>query len=364
MTHPICLRANSLGTVAAGFVLAAAACGQVRAQGVLQFENMSGTVHRAPIHNTDTCLCPKTGNTQAGIPAGSQTYSGAPLSGPGFTIELWAAASDAPDSALQPVASSTFLTGVGAGSFVPVNASVPVMAPGTMLKCQARAWDNLSGTVTSWTQAQCAGARVGSSAMFTAGPIPGSGTVLTTNLRSFCLVQTESSLQVIFLNITRNGNTTILDRFGPNHLISGDEVQITATGPSFQSPTLRLQWRHNGLNLIGATNATLDLGIVDVSQAGTYSLLAMEGGCTRETLFQLQVHPPPSLSHPRVDAQGRFLATVTAAPFRSVIVESSANLSAWTEAATRTADANGNYQFSQAFPASLTGRFLRARAGQ
>ena len=363
MTHPVCLRASSLAPVTVGLVLGAVACGHIRAQGVLQFENTSGAIHQAPIYNVDTCLCAKTGNSTTGIPAGVQTYTGSLLAGTGFTIELWAAPSDAPDSALAPVARSTFRTSPLAGFFVPVNASAPGVVPGAVLKCQARAWDNASDTVTSWNQAQCAGVRAGSSAIFTAGPIPGSGTLLTTNLRSFCLVQLEAPVQALFFNITRNGNTTVLDRFGVNHLMSGDAVLITATGPALQSPSLRLQWRQNGLDLLGATNATLDLDFVEVNQTGTYSLLAMDGGCSREVPFSLQVHPPPSLRQPRVDAQGKFFVTVTAAPFRIVIVESSTNLSAWTQAATGTAGATGNFEFGQTFPASPTGRFLRARVG-
>lgn len=362
-THSTCLRAKSVAPVALGLLLGAAGCANLRAQGVLQFENMSGAVHRAPIYNTDTCQCAKTGNSSSGIPIGGQTYTGSPLSGTGFTIELWAAPINAPDSALVPVASTTFRTGVSAGFMFPVNVASPFAVAGATLKCQARAWNNASGTLTSWNQAQCAGTQVGSSTIFTAGPIPVSGTVMTTNLRSFCLVQTESTLQTLFLTITRNGNTTVLDRFDVNHLLSGDDVQISATGPALQSPTVRFQWRRNGLDVIGDTNATMDLGSMEVNKTGPYSLLAADGGCSNEVLFQLEVHPPPSLRQPRVDAQGKFYVTVVAAPFRSVTIEASTSFSGWTDVATGTADAAGNYEFSHAFPASPTGRFLRARVG-
>lgn len=362
-THSICPRAKFFAHFAAGLMLGAVACGHIRAQGVLQFENMSVMIHRAPIYNTDTCLCAKTGNSMNGIPMGGQTYSGAQLSGSGFTIELWAAPSDAPDSALVPVAQTTFKTGASAGIIFPVNVSVPPVAPGGTLKCQARAWNNVSGTLTSWSQAQCAGAQGGTSAIFIAGPIPASGTALTTNLRSFCLVQLEAPLQALFLTITRNGATTVLDRFGVNHLLSGDDVQINATGPALQSASVRLQWRQNSSDLLGATNATLDLTFVEISQTGTYNLVATDGGCSREVPFQLQVHPPPSMSRPRVDAQGKFFATVVTAPFRTVTIKTSTNLSAWTDVSTGTADAAGNFEFSQTFPPSPTGRFVRAWVG-
>jgi hypothetical protein len=362
-TRLFCLHADFLGLMATGLVVGAVSCGNVRAQGVLQFENMSGTTHRAQIFGIDACFCAKTGNSASGFPTGAQTYTGTLLAGAGFTIELWAAPSDAPDSALAPVARTTFRTSPLAGFFFPVNASGAFVASGATLKCQARAWNNASGTLTSWSQARCAGAQAGTSTIFTAGPIPASGIVMTTNLRSFCLVQQEASMQALFLTITRNGNTTVLDSFNPNHFLFGDDVQINATGPALQSPSLRLQWRRSGLDLAGSTNATLDLAILETSQSGAYSLLATDGGCSREMPFEIQVHPPPSLRQPRVDTQGRFHVTVVAAPFRSVTVETSTHVPEWTDASTGTADANGNFDFSQTFPASPTGRFLRARVG-
>lgn len=362
-THSICLRAKSSAPIAMGFLLGAAACANLHAQGVLQFENMSGAVHRAPIYNTDTCLCAKNGNSLSGIPSGGQTYTGSLLSGPGFTIELWAAPANAPDSALVPVASTTFRTGVSAGFIIPVTVSAPVAVPGATLKCQARAWNNMSGSINSWNQAQCAGTQAGSSTIFTAGPIPASGTIMTTGLRSFCLVQAEGALDALFLTIARNGSTTVLDRFGVNHLMSGDDVQISATGPALQSPSVRLQWRRSGVDLTGSTNVTLDLTFVEVSQTGMYSLLATDGACSNEIPFQLEVHPPPVLRQPRVDGQGKFYVTVVSAPFRSVAVETATRFGAWSDVSTGTADANGNFEFSHAFPASPTGRFLRARVG-
>ena len=365
-TRPICLQPRFLAPMAMGLIMGAMACAKIQAQGYLQFENSSTTIpitHRAPVFGVDACSCAKNGNTSSGIPTGVQTYTGALLAGSGFTIELWAAPSDAPDSALAPVARTTFRTSPQAGIFFPMNVAAPVAMPGASLKCQARAWNNASGTLTSWNQALCAGAQAGSSAIFSAGPIPLSGSAMTTNLRSFCLVQQEGGMQSLFLSITRNGNTTTLDSFNPNHLITGDDVQINATGPGTQSPTLRLQWRRNGLDLPGGTNSTLDLTLVETSQSGPYSLLATDSGCSREMTFELQVHPPPSLRQPRVDIQGRFLVTVVAAPFRAVTVENSTNLASWSTAGTGTADATGNFEFSHTFPASPTGSFLRAKVG-
>jgi len=93
---------DPLAPVLVGLVLSVVACVRIRAQGVLQFENMSVMIHLAPIYNTDTCLCAKSGNSMHGIPMAARPTPARNLSGSGFTIELWAAPSDAPDSAWCP----------------------------------------------------------------------------------------------------------------------------------------------------------------------------------------------------------------------------------------------------------------------
>src|SRR4051794_5422775 len=41
------------------------------------------------------------------VPLGTQVYSGAPLHGTGFTVQLWAAGSQASDSAMAAIATNT-----------------------------------------------------------------------------------------------------------------------------------------------------------------------------------------------------------------------------------------------------------------
>jgi hypothetical protein len=128
------------------------------AQGTVNFTTVSGSTLRAPIYfagpGEDT---QKTGNTATGIPSGTQTYTGALLTGSGYTVQIWAASgAGALESALQasPGAMSTFRTGSAAG-FVAAQtgtlAGVAKDAPAATL--QLRVWDNGGGTITSWTQA-------------------------------------------------------------------------------------------------------------------------------------------------------------------------------------------------------------------
>lgn len=126
-------------------------------QGTIIFVNNFGA-GKAPIYAPDlaTPTVSKKGNTPAGLPAGTQVYTGALLSGTGFTAELWGAAGGQAlaESALTALGQSTFRTGTAAGFINSATISVP-NAPlagaspvaGTF---QVRAWDNKNGTVTTW----------------------------------------------------------------------------------------------------------------------------------------------------------------------------------------------------------------------
>src|SRR6185436_8396528 len=104
-------------------------------QGTIQFKNYaSGGVLLAPIYDMETnCeVLQIRGNTSAGRPAGCRTYTGAPLSGTGFTLELLAGRPDWPDNWLIPIAQTTFRTGAGAGLTIlpPAPTTNPFVGPG------------------------------------------------------------------------------------------------------------------------------------------------------------------------------------------------------------------------------------------
>ena len=93
------------------------------------------------------------------VPLGTQTYGGAPLTGTGYTVSLWAAPADAPDSQLVQVAQATFRTsttisfkGFWEAPTGPVVVVGVPSAPGVFAKFQIKAWDNRGGTLTSWEQ--------------------------------------------------------------------------------------------------------------------------------------------------------------------------------------------------------------------
>src|SRR5439155_7941340 len=88
-------------------------------QGLINFNNRvtSGSGPQAPVVAPVFVIgagdeWPKYGNPasypETPIPAGTQTYYGSPAVGTGFTAQLWAAKSTDPDSALMPIATTTF----------------------------------------------------------------------------------------------------------------------------------------------------------------------------------------------------------------------------------------------------------------
>ena len=97
----------------------------------------------------------KHGNTASGTPAGTQVYSGDPLSGAGFTVQLFGGPTNAAPEDLVPlIPQTTFQTGLLAGFVVPpLNALViPTVAGGMHARLQLRCWDNQGGLITTWEQ--------------------------------------------------------------------------------------------------------------------------------------------------------------------------------------------------------------------
>ena len=134
-------------------IIAVAFALEAAGQATVTFQN-AGAGYLWPIYLPETSdpYLEKHGNTSAGLPAGTQTYSGGLVSGTGYSAQLWAGPAGTGEEALTPVALTTFRTGSLAGRVVPVTATVPGVTPGASFIWQARAWDNRTNTVTSWAQ--------------------------------------------------------------------------------------------------------------------------------------------------------------------------------------------------------------------
>lgn len=159
-------------------MLLAGAVASAYSQGTVVFNNIVTGVVRAPVYGPEAGNpgLSKTGNTTAGTTAGTQVYTGALLTGSGFTAQLWAAnGADQAEGLLQAATpTSTFRTGTAAGFFAGTTATltgVPKDAAAATL--QLRVWDNQNGAITSWAQALLAGALAGKSALFNLSAIGG-----------------------------------------------------------------------------------------------------------------------------------------------------------------------------------------------
>jgi len=136
------------------------------AQGKINFvNNVTGTLQSKifgiQVGNPTQSL---TGNTSAGIPAGSTIYSGSALSGTNYLVQLFSAsgASQLEGSLVAQGSNgtngiSTFRTGSAAGIWNGQTVSLSNVAlDAAAATIQVRVWDNTSGLYSTWASAESA----------------------------------------------------------------------------------------------------------------------------------------------------------------------------------------------------------------
>lgn len=126
------------------------------AQGQVVFNNRITNILIAPIFDVDSIdpTIVRHGNTATGTPAGAQQYSGALLTGTGYTAQLFGGPTNSPVenlAALLPV--TTFRPADAAGFVVPPAQTIIVdgVPEGQVAKFVLRVWRN-SGGFTNWQQ--------------------------------------------------------------------------------------------------------------------------------------------------------------------------------------------------------------------
>jgi hypothetical protein len=171
------------------------------AQGIIVYYNRVAASVVAPVYGVPTEPGPNLpGNTSAGFPAGTRTYSGPLLTGTGYYAGLWAGPVGATIEQLTFVPGSlkTFRTGNFAGA---INNSgnviaIPGVVEGSPAVLQLRAWDNQGGTITSYDDADIRGA----SLPFTSGNLGGVVPPPTmAGLQSFQLIPEPATYALITL---------------------------------------------------------------------------------------------------------------------------------------------------------------------
>ena len=267
-------------------LLLMAPVGSLLAQGTIVFcNNVSNgsSPLQAPIYGPDPSdpFNPKQGNTANGIPAGTQTYGGALLSGAGYTVALYTMVGDN----IVEIDRSAFGTGSSAGYWNLKIVTDPFHAPGSTMTAIVRTWDNKGGTVTSWEQAMATGGTpVGQSVPFTIKDL-GGGTEYGTNIPPPTIGGMSS------FNITQRGGAFITEQPGEITVPAGSaaqmRVQVASDGgaPSFL-------WQRNGSAIAGATSSTLAFTPVQYSDAGSYSAIITTTSLSLTSqVAQLRVQP-------------------------------------------------------------------------
>jgi hypothetical protein len=118
--------------------------------------------------------------------------------------------------------------------------------------------------------------------------------------------------------------------------IAGDDVDFDVTAAG--SAPLGFQWQLANTNLPGATNATLTLSNITVSQAGSYQVMVTNSaGSVTSSPATLTVYPTAAatLGSPSITG-GQFQFTVTGVPDFTYAVQVSTNLLDWTSVETNT----------------------------
>jgi len=166
------------------------------AQGTVLFQN-NGSGYKALVYGGEpgNPTASKTGNTAAGLPAGSQTYGGA-LVGAGYRAQLFVA----PGTVTDPTSSSfltvstinTFRTGGAAGVLGTLQVTVNgLAADAPQISMYYAAWDNSSGLYSDWSSArpawQAGLIAAGFSPILTGGPAGGgaNGAFTPVGIQSF-----------------------------------------------------------------------------------------------------------------------------------------------------------------------------------
>jgi len=118
----------------------------------------------APVYLPETpdATVEKHGQSSIGIPTGTVVYTGGVIpatSGSAYSAQLFAGILGTADGALSPLLPvTTFRTSTAAGQAgniiaVVISGGVPNVAAGSSARLQMRAWQNLGGTITSWSDA-------------------------------------------------------------------------------------------------------------------------------------------------------------------------------------------------------------------
>ena len=142
------------------------------------------------------------------------------------------------------------------------------------------------------------------------------------------------------------------------------ETNLTFAAAATGLPAPNWQWRLNGTNIFGATNATYALAFVAQTNVGNYSVVASNLlGAVNSTNALLALVAPAAAQFQILTTQnGTLQISFTGDAFWNYTVEVSTNLTTWS-ALTNLTSVSGQFNFSADFNFATPQQFFRARVG-
>jgi len=145
----------------------------------------------------------------------------------------------------------------------------------------------------------------------------------------------------------------------------GTNVTFTAAATSL--PVATYQWRFNGTNILGATNANYTLAFVGSTNTGNYSVIAtnfMGGVASTNAALVLIAPSAPQFSAAAVtiDGSGAVQVNFSGDAYWTYTIEVSTNLTDWSSL-TNLTSATGAFSFTAGSANDAPQQFFRARVG-
>ena len=228
------------------------------------------------------------GNTSADLPAGTVVYTGAKLSGSGYTAQIWAsvpatgsAGINQAESSLVAVTNRFYTTVFKTG----VNVGYPLVATGTetigipdangnpipssaapySCTAQLRAWDNKGGTITNWAGAVAANSPRGKSGLWNVAKLLGSDAPPSTAFTQPNDGSVASFALYVDPNITTQPIATSAE--------CGSGSATFTVAATSSTGTVTYQWYKGNAAVANATNASLSFNPVHAADADTYTVI-------------------------------------------------------------------------------------------
>jgi hypothetical protein len=142
----------------------------------------------------------------------------------------------------------------------------------------------------------------------------------------------------------------------------GTNVTFAASATGLPAPNY--QWRFNGTNISGATNASYALAFVAATNTGNYSVIATNiAGSLTSSNALLALLPPGAAQFQTISLQSDGVQiSFTGDAYWTYTVETSTNLTTWS-ALTNLTSPDGLFNFSAGAITNSPQQFYRARVG-